>query len=180
MSSPARHKILILNGSLDRETGPASDPFTAVDFIEAITRAGEESRGRHFLDPANGSATSPSTTTNPSHNAFPPLQLEINGLALSLPYTSYVTHVLHLDGPGTPSVDKDRLAEMGIECLRLYGRKIVSSLPDGSEVPVGMRYDSAGLTQALEMVLGKKGDAMLRGEGLSRRNTLDPGRKRGA
>ncbi|CEL03363.1 Putative UPF0052 domain protein [Aspergillus calidoustus] len=179
VSSPARHKILILNGSLDRETGPPSDPFTAVDFIEAITRAGEESRGRHFIDPANGSATSPSTTTNPSQNAFPPLQLEVNGLALSLPYTLYVTHVLHLDGPGTPSVDKDRLAEMGIESLRLYGRKIVSSLPDGTEVPVGMRYDAAGLTQALEMVLGKKGDAMLRGEGLSRRNTLDPGRKRG-
>ncbi|KAL3460379.1 hypothetical protein BJX64DRAFT_187498 [Aspergillus heterothallicus] len=177
VSSPARHKILILNGSLDRETGPASDPFTAVDFIEAITRAGEESRGRHFLDTAT---TSPSTTTNPSHNAFPPFQVEVNGLALSLPYTSYVTHVLHLDGPGTPSVDKDRLAEMGIESLRLYGRKIVSTGAGGVDDPVGMRYDSGGLTQALEMVLGKKGDAMLRGEGLSRRNTLDPGRKRGA
>ncbi|KAL2821529.1 hypothetical protein BJX63DRAFT_417928 [Aspergillus granulosus] len=176
VSSPARHKILILNGSLDRETGPASDPFTAVDFIEAITRAGEESRGRHFMD----TSTSPSTLTSPYQNAFPPLQLEANGLAISLPYTSYVTHVLHLDGPGTPSVDKDRLAEMGIESLRLYGRKILSTTGDGTEVPVGMRYDSAGLTQALEMVLGKKGDAMLRGEGLSRRNTLDTGRKRGA
>ncbi|KAL2851507.1 hypothetical protein BJY01DRAFT_117042 [Aspergillus pseudoustus] len=179
VSSPARHKILILNGSLDRETGPTSDPFTAVDFIEAITRAGEESRGRHFVGPPSA-ATSPSTTTNPNQNAFPPLQIEVNGHGLPLPYTSYVTHILHLDGPGTPSVDKDRLAEMGIESLRLYGRKIVSASADGAALAVGMSYDSAGLTQALEMVLGKKGDAMLRGDGLSRRNTLDPGRKRGA
>jgi len=37
-----RFKILILNGSLDRETGH----FTAQDFIAAIARGGEESQGR--------------------------------------------------------------------------------------------------------------------------------------
>ncbi|KAL4795960.1 hypothetical protein BDV19DRAFT_361828 [Aspergillus venezuelensis] len=189
VSSPARHKILILNGSLDRETGPPSDPFTAVDFIEAITRAGEESRGRIPLDtaqvPAPGSA--PDSASNSASasasapdsdtEAFPSLAPILQN---TLPYTSYVTHVLHLEGPGTPSVDKDRLAEMGIETLRLYGRKIVSS-GSGSETspdaPTGMRYDYTGLIQALEMVLGKKGDGMLRGAA-SRRNTLDPGRKR--
>ena len=36
-----RFKILILNGSLDRETGG----FSASDFIAAVARAGEESRG---------------------------------------------------------------------------------------------------------------------------------------
>lgn len=95
-----------------------------------------------------------------------------------LPYSAYVTHVLHLDGPGTPRVDKDRLAEMGIETLRLYGRKIVGA--NGEDVGLGMRYDSTALVQALEVVLGKKGDAMLRGKdrsGMSRRNTLDPGRR---
>jgi len=40
-SSGPRFKILILNGSLDRETGG----FTASDFVAAITRAGEESQG---------------------------------------------------------------------------------------------------------------------------------------
>ena len=39
-----RFKVLILNGSLDRETGP--DPFTAADFVASITRAAEESIGR--------------------------------------------------------------------------------------------------------------------------------------
>ncbi|RAL14632.1 gluconeogenesis factor YvcK family protein [Aspergillus homomorphus CBS 101889] len=164
-TGPARHKILILNGSLDRETGPPSAPFTAVDFVEAITRAGEESRGRRLPDlvpPATDAAQSD-----------PP--------ALALPYTAYVTHVLHLEGPGTPAVDKYRLAEMGIETLRLYGRKITTTGVDGEEVAVGMKYDSTALIQALEVVLGRKGDAMLRGgegNGLSRRNTLDPGRKK--
>lgn len=146
-TSPARHKILILNGSLDRETGPPSQPFTAVDFVEAITRAGEESRGR------------------PVHLPSPP-------------YSSYVTHLLHLDGPGTPQVDRERLAEMGIETLRLYGRKVTAPGPGAEQVTLGMKYDPTALVQALEVVLGRKGDAMLRGDGLSRRNTLDPARRR--
>lgn len=45
-SENVRYKILILNGSLDRETGPPSNPFDASDFVAAIARAGEESRGR--------------------------------------------------------------------------------------------------------------------------------------
>jgi hypothetical protein len=67
---------------------------------------------------------------------------------------------------------------MGIETLRLYGRKITAPGPDGEEVALGMKYDPTALVQALEVVLGRKGDAMLRGDGLSRRNTLDPGRRR--
>lgn len=167
MTSPARHKILILNGSLDRETGPPSEPFSASDFVEAIANAGEESRGRrpHRFSQQHGSSASPSSpeTIRPQ---------------TPLPYTAYVTHILHLDGPGTPRVDRERLAEMGIETLRLYGRKI-TAMEGEKEVVVGMRYDPNALTQALEMVLGKKGDAMVRGgvgSGLGRRNTLDPGR----
>ncbi|KAI5294592.1 hypothetical protein KEM52_003657, partial [Ascosphaera acerosa] len=45
-ASPVRVKIMILNGSIDRETGPAGTPFTALDFIDAIVQAGEQSRGR--------------------------------------------------------------------------------------------------------------------------------------
>ncbi|PGH11262.1 hypothetical protein AJ79_04997 [Helicocarpus griseus UAMH5409] len=156
-NSGARQKILILNGSIDRETGPATRPFTAVDFVEAIVRAGEESRGhRQHLTPLDENIEGPDSKRRP---------------AISLPYTSYVTHILHLEGPATPRVDRERLAEMGIECMRLYGRKVEN---EAGEV-VGMRYDPTALTQALEVVLGKKGDAMVRG-GLakSRRNTLEP------
>ncbi|PYH93693.1 UPF0052 domain protein [Aspergillus ellipticus CBS 707.79] len=170
-TGPARHKILILNGSLDRETGPSCQPFTAVDFVEAITRAGEESRGRGPLQLVTAAAGA----GGEGSGCFPRRQ--------GLPYSSYVTHILHLDGPGTPRVEKERLAEMGIETLRLYGRKIGGAVgPEGVEVPAGMLYDGTALVQALEVVLGRKGDGMLRGgegNGLSRRNTLDPGRKRG-
>lgn len=40
-----RNKILLLNSSIDRETGPVSNPFTAMDFIAAIANACAESRG---------------------------------------------------------------------------------------------------------------------------------------
>ncbi|KAJ5620169.1 hypothetical protein N7510_004153 [Penicillium lagena] len=162
VSSPARHKILILNGSLDRETGPSPEPFAASDFVEAIVRAGEGSRGRgpYEFPEHRGSSEGGARTQSPD----------------SLPYNSYVTHILHLDGPGTPHVDRERLTQMGIETLRLYGRK-VTRMDGDTETVVGMQYDANALIQALEVVLGKKGDAMVRGGvgwGLGRRNTLDP------
>ncbi|PHH78176.1 hypothetical protein CDD80_7261 [Ophiocordyceps camponoti-rufipedis] len=40
-----RNKVLILNGTNDRETGPSSDPFTALDFVAAIADACADSRG---------------------------------------------------------------------------------------------------------------------------------------
>lgn len=46
IANPAiRSKILILNGSIDRETGPSTTPFTALDFVAAIANACAESRG---------------------------------------------------------------------------------------------------------------------------------------
>jgi 2-phospho-L-lactate transferase/gluconeogenesis factor (CofD/UPF0052 family) len=95
-AAPARHKILILNGSLDREVGP--DPYTALDFVEAIVRAGEDSR------PA----------------------LEKPGIVESKSevYKRYVTHVIYLVGDRTPVVDRVRLREFGIDTLKLYGRKV--------------------------------------------------------
>ena len=125
-----RYKILILNGSLDRETGPSATgdaAMGAVEFVEAIARAGEESRGREALERRVG---------------------------------GYVTHVIHLEGEGVPKVDRASLAGMGIECVRLYGRKG----EDGK-----MRYDGKALGQALEAILGNRGLKFDR----SRRNTLE-------
>lgn len=173
VSSPARHKILILNGSLDRETGPPSAPFAASDFVEAIVSAGEESRGRgpivHAQHQHQRQSQNPTTASEQDH---------VRNYR-ALPYTNYVTHILHLDGPGTPHVDRERLAHMGIETLRLYGRKIMSKDGD-KETITGMQYDPNALVQAIEVVLGKKGDAMVRGglgNALGRRNTLDPARR---
>lgn len=126
-----RYKILILNGSLDRETGASAmgdASMGAVEFVEAIVRAGEQSRGGGNR---NGSSAG-----------------------------QYVTHVIHLEGEETPSVDRGRLAGMGIECVRLYGRKG----EDGK-----MRYDGKALKQALEAILGNRSVRFDR----SRRNTLE-------
>ena len=106
-------KILILNGSLDRETGPSSQPFTAEDFVCAIGNACASSSGL----------------------------LRIKEEELQ----SYVSHIIHLEGEGTPKVDRDSLKKKGIETIRVYGKKN----PKG-----GLYYDGKALEQALEAVLG--------------------------
>lgn len=130
-STSIRHKILILNSTNDRETGPSSNPFTAIDFIAAIAKACSESRG--FRESVG------------RHE-----------------YKAYVTHVIHLAGPQTPKVDKEELASLGIESVRLYGRPIEA----GGKV---LKYDEKALLQALEATIGRRDP---RGD-RSRRNTLD-------
>lgn len=124
-----RYKILILNSTIDRETGPSSDPYSALDFIAAIAKAGEHSKGN-----------------------FNPLDQS--------KYRNYVTHVIHLQGPGTPAVNKEELKSIGIEAIRVYGRK--------NEGENFIRYDERGLIQALEVTMGKRDSRMP-----SRRNTLE-------
>ncbi|KAI1206107.1 UPF0052-domain-containing protein [Annulohypoxylon truncatum] len=124
--SGARYKVLILNSTVDRETGPSSSPLTATDFVKAIARAAAESQGDFAVDERRkGEAR------------------------------KYVTHLIYLEGEGAPKVNKDELAALGVDCIRAYGRRVEGML----------RYDEAGLTRALEAVIGKA--EMLR----SRRNT---------
>lgn len=130
LSNPQiRHKILILNSTLDRETGPPSDPYSALDFVAAIAKAGANSKG--ILE-------TPPTST----------------------YRDYVTHIIHLTGPGTPSVDKEELRKLGIEAIRVYGRR--------NEGENFVRYDERGLIQALEVTMGKRDPRVV-----SRRNTME-------
>ncbi|KAI9795693.1 MAG: hypothetical protein M1833_006862 [Piccolia ochrophora] len=93
VSSNIRFKILILNGSLDRETRSSKTDYTALDFVGAIARAGAESRG--FFGQA------------PDRHEW----------------KRYVTHVVHLEGEGAPKVDAAELRRLRIECLRVYGRR---------------------------------------------------------
>ena len=128
IASPSiRSKILILNGSLDRETGPFSAPLTARDFLCAISNACATSRGQKRAEDGE--------------------------------LRSFVTHVIHLEGEGTPKVDKEELKGLGVETMRVYGRRN----QDG-----GMLYDGMALVQALEAILGREIDRA----GPSRRNTL--------
>jgi 2-phospho-L-lactate transferase/gluconeogenesis factor (CofD/UPF0052 family) len=126
LNSPSiKSKVLILNGSLDRETGPRSTPFTAVDFVEAIAQACWESLARWGKVPRTE-------------------------------FRRFVTHVLYLEGPGTPAVDKVELSVVGILCSK------ISSQSDAS----GKRlYDQVALREALAALVGG-------GAPRSRRNTL--------
>lgn len=126
-STQTRHKILILNGSLDREVGP--EPFSAFDFVEAIVRAGEESKQSSGKD------------HTPSYKA------EV--------YKRYVTHVIYLVGEGTPEVDRAQLREYGIESLKLYGRKVGKNMRyDGPaltgalETIIGRKGDAIALSKS--------------------------------
>jgi 2-phospho-L-lactate transferase/gluconeogenesis factor (CofD/UPF0052 family) len=123
-----RSKILILNGTIDRETGPARDPFTAMDFVASIVNACAESRG----------------LPRPSEDEF----------------GKYVTHVIYLEGPLSPKVDRQQFGRIGIDAIRLYGPK--------DESGKGGRYDPKALLQALESIVGRAGARTER----SRRNTL--------
>jgi hypothetical protein len=129
-NSSIRYKILILNSTIDRETGPSAQAYSALDFVCAIAKACEESKG----------VTAP--------------QLDKSTLR------KYVTHIVHLQGPGTPEVDKEELKAWGIETMRVYGRR--------EEGEGFVRYDEKGLIQALEVVMGK-GDVRVP----SRRNTVE-------
>ena len=130
LSNPQiRYKILVLNSTLDRETGPLSVPYSALDFVAAIAKAGANSRG--VLE-------------------SPPKET----------YKDFVTHIIHLTGPGTPAVDKEELRALGIEAIRVYGRR--------NEGENFVRYDERGLIQALEVTMGKRDPRVV-----SRRNTLE-------
>jgi 2-phospho-L-lactate transferase/gluconeogenesis factor (CofD/UPF0052 family) len=127
-STAVQFKILMLNGSLDRETGPSCDPFDARDFVAAIADACAYSRG--------------SQKRCEEHD-----------------WKQYVTHVVHLEGEGTPKVDKDRLKRLGIETIRIYGRRNATGC---------MIYDAKALTQTLEATMVRRDTRVEH----SRRNTL--------
>jgi hypothetical protein len=60
----------------------------------------------------------------------------------------------------SPKLDRDAFSQIGIETLRLYGRR--------DETGKAGRYDAKALTQALEAIVGRKDP---RGD-RTRRNTL--------
>lgn len=95
-------KILILNGSNDRETGPSSCPYDAIDFVRAVVDACHSSRK-------------------------PGWSFSESGTAHEWEWKTYVTNIIHLEGEGVPVVDKERFKSLGIETTRLYGRKTASN-----------------------------------------------------
>lgn len=140
-----RYKILVLNGCLDRETSSqGGGGYGAVEFVKAIVEA--------------------CVSSFPRPPAASDFAVGYEGGKVEIPRTkwrSYVTHIIYLAGEGTPRVEKEELGALGIECVRIYGRKNLEG---------GMLYDDVALGGALEAIIGKGGD--LKGGEKSRRNTL--------
>lgn len=165
-SAAARRKILILNSTLDRETGPSAHALTATDFVRAVAGACEgsssSSRGRLPAPaPAAHNAEHAPTLLGTGAEAGEERKPETEGLRASDEHDhddsvrKYVTHLVYLEGEGVPKVDRAELAALGVDCVRVYGRRVGGML----------RYDEAGLSGALEAIVGKA--EMVR----SRRNT---------
>jgi len=175
-----RYKILILNSTIDRETGPKEQAMGGLEFVGAIVRALNESMAR-----GNSTASTGANTPIPSTaDVLSPAPGFANGLkpqsspypastgaqtATTMPdkstYKNFVTHLIHLSGPGTPRVDKEEFAALGIECVRVYGRR-----NEGEDY---IRYDEKALVQALEVLMGRRPEGGKKGMERSRRNTLE-------
>ncbi|EGO53845.1 hypothetical protein NEUTE1DRAFT_50558, partial [Neurospora tetrasperma FGSC 2508] len=88
-------RVLVLNATIDRETGPKSKPMTATDFVRAVAEAGEQSRRRRLL------------RKYVTHLIYLDGQ-EVGG---------------QLARTGTaPQVDVKELEGLGIKCVRVEGR----------------------------------------------------------
>ncbi|KAL8833341.1 MAG: hypothetical protein Q9170_004330 [Blastenia crenularia] len=148
-----RFKVLILNGSLDRETGG----YRASDFVKAVVEGCLTHSSSSFSSSSAGLAS-------PGQRAL----WEQGPANVAVTVRRYVTHVIHIDHPTAPVVDRGVLGSWGVECVRCYGRKG----EDGK-----MRYDEKGLGQALGVIFGRM-DGKERGE-RSRRNTIEGGMGRG-
>lgn len=105
-------KVLLLNGTTDRETRAVGMEFGARDFVKAIADACDSSRGEKGT------------------------------------WSDYVTHVVHLRGDGTPSVETEELAGVGVKCVGIPGLK--TGVVDGEG---GMVYDGPTLGDILRGIL---------------------------
>lgn len=124
-------RILILNTSLDRETGPRCDPMTARDFVAAIARACVESRRPELV------GREEVLRRYVSHLVY------LDGAAAA---TSAA------QGGGGPAVDVEELSRLGIQCVKVAG-KAVAGGAGGKKGAAVLRYDEAALGEALEAII---------------------------
>lgn len=126
-----RKKVLILNSKVDRETGPVSDPMTAVDFVRALAKAAKESQ-----------------------TDFEPVRDGEVGR-----YVTHVVYLegAGAEGPGAragstgvmmPRVDVEQLGRLGISCVKVKGRVV------GEGRKRMVRYEEGELVEALEGIIG--------------------------
>ncbi|KAI9282682.1 hypothetical protein BY458DRAFT_496988 [Sporodiniella umbellata] len=133
-SKSLKRKILLLNGSQDRETGD----YNALDFIHAIKDALNESQRidarRTFYD----AAVSDALHTPPS--SYPPFP---DHLFYPSSVSSFITHVFYLHNSAI-HVDTRAIQALGIQCIQIQG-----TLSDLGE-PI---YLESALTDAIQRIV---------------------------
>ncbi|RUS24962.1 hypothetical protein BC938DRAFT_472824 [Jimgerdemannia flammicorona] len=165
-SSSLRHKILILNGTNDRET----DGYTALDFVNAVTDGLNASRfidaRRSFYNTINeavngqgtsGDGTSGDGTRLPRSATLisrspSSVSLSLTGYPMFPPHlfvpnpaSTYITHLVYLDNSGV-DVDVEAVWRLGIECVQCEG---------GRDDEGGAIYVESRLVRVLEEIMAK-------------------------
>jgi hypothetical protein len=113
-----RNKILLLNSSIDRETGPMSNPFTAMDFVAAIANACAESRG------------------------LPPPQLAEYGV-----YVTHVVYLENKEAPKVDREELAKSGIEGIRLYGLSGRYDDRGLEQALKMVLGKGEQGNGLSR---------------------------------
>ncbi|KAJ7226097.1 UPF0052-domain-containing protein [Mycena pura] len=126
-SRSLRAKVLLLNAKNDRET----DGYTAVDYINAITRT----LNAHYSTPSYGLAYGSSTI-------FPVSSVSLHftcGNSLTWSCRAFITDLVYLKDASVV-VDQRQISAMGVRCTEVDGH--------GSGV-----FDAAGVKQALDEIM---------------------------
>lgn len=126
-SGRIRNKVLILNSRIDRETGPAAKPMTAVDFAKAIAKAAKESQTDF------GIVGDTEVGRYVSHLVY------LKGAELEAGTRSM--------GVLMPRVDMEELGSLGIQCVQVEGMVV------GEGRKKMVRYEEAALIAALETII---------------------------
>lgn len=125
-----RTKVLILNAKVDRETGPASRPMTAVNFVRAVARAAKESQTDF------GEVQDEEVRRYVTHLVY------LKGAeAGELAEGSKL-------GVMMPKVDVGELGRLGIQCVEVKGLVV------GEGRKKMVRYEEGSLVEALEGIIG--------------------------
>ncbi|KAL1915630.1 uncharacterized protein VTP21DRAFT_6389 [Calcarisporiella thermophila] len=129
-SSPTlRRKILILNGSTDRET----TGYTALDFVQAIT------------DGLNFSRQVDMVCTCADESLHPPTASDLPAITASntpaLDASAFLTHLIYLDNSAVP-VPVEKIENLGINCVPVRGA-------ESNGVPVYVEEELSRVLEAL-------------------------------
>ncbi|KAI7904790.1 uncharacterized protein BX663DRAFT_503542 [Cokeromyces recurvatus] len=162
-SETLKHKILLLNGTNDRETSN----FTAIDFIKAIVSAlnksqeidasfacyyscdEDEEDDDYDIPSSNDSVGSNFNSTLPSLSYSSERRYERfhDFETYTSPISSFITHLVYLDNCDI-YVDITEIEQFGIKCITMKGKKSDS----GESI-----YDQNELTRVIQSIVHNEG-----------------------